>query len=203
MPTIEYEGRTVVFGGTYTGSYDCLNHGRFYEQPFLEHVRSLGLRGTYMDIGTNIGNHAMYFALFCQSDRVIGFEPVPHWRARALSNLAENGCASKVDVNPFGLLDKPCVLDFKPYDTTFHLNCKTLDDAFPTLSGVGFAKMDIEGSEPKAMLGGKEFFRRNRPLIFAEVLGDPAELLAAADAIGYRHSGVIFPGTPMYELVPR
>jgi|GEM_PF-5143324 len=62
--------------------------------------------------------------------------------------------------------------------------------------------MDIEGSEPKALLGGREFFQRNRPVIYAEVLGSPDELLNAATEVGYRHSGVIFPGTPMYELLP-
>jgi len=200
MPSLEYERRTVNFRGQYTGSYGCINDGRFYEQAFLEHVRALGLRGTYLDVGTNIGNHALFFGLFC-ADRVIGFEPVAHWRARALENLDDNGC-SNVRVMPFGLADRRCTIPFQPYDKLYELECRTLDDEFSDLSGVTFVKMDIEGSEPRAMLGGMDFFQRNRPLIYAEVLGDPGALLDAAMAIGYRHSGLIFPGTPMYELVP-
>ena len=70
-----YEGQDVYWVGNYTGSFGVINQGRFYEQPFLEAVRGLGLRGTYLDIGTNVGTHVVYFGLFC-ADRVIGFEPV-------------------------------------------------------------------------------------------------------------------------------
>ena len=62
--------------------------------------------------------------------------------------------------------------------------------------------MDIEGSEPQALLGGVEFFRRNRPVIFAELLGDAAALLAAAQAIRYRHTGTHGDASPMLELSP-
>src|SRR5690606_12205195 len=82
MPTFEYAGKRVEFVGTYSGAYACINEGRFYECPFLEHVRTLDLAGTYLDIGTNIGNHALFFSMFCRSDEVIGFEPVAQWRAR-------------------------------------------------------------------------------------------------------------------------
>ncbi len=203
MPSFTYAGRNVEFVGTYTGSYNCINKGRFYELPFLEHVRALDLGGTYLDVGTNIGNHAVYFAAFCPSEQVIGFEPVARWRSLALSNLAANGCEGKSKVFPTGLLDRTGAIDFNPYGTSMVLNCRTLDESLPDLTGVSLMKMDIEGSEPQALLGGKEFFKRNRPLIYAEVLGSPETLLAAAFAVGYRHSGVVLGGaTPMYELVP-
>jgi hypothetical protein len=204
MPEFVYDDRKVEFTGTYTGGYDCINRGAFYEQAFLEHVRSLGLSGTYLDIGTNIGNHALYFAMFCPSQRVIGFEPMTHWRARAIANMAANGCDGKVEIKPFGLLDRDEQLEFNPYGTPFVLDCKTLDEVLPDLADVSFVKMDIEGSEPRALLGGADLFRRNRPVIYAEVLGDADALLAAAATIGYRHSGEIFTYacSPMYALVP-
>lgn len=203
MPVVNYLGRNVLFTGAYRGSsYDCINHGRFYEQTFLDYVRSLNLRGVYLDIGTNIGNHALFFALFCQADRVIGFEPMASWRARAVDNLKANGC--NVDVHPVGLLDSPQELVFNPYGTPYVLECTTLDAILPDLSGVSFIKMDIEGSEPRALLGGREFFKRNRPLIFAECLGETKELAAAAAIINYRLSGFVFRDhcSPMVELVP-
>lgn len=203
VPSFDYSGKHVTFTGRYTGSYDCINNGRFYEQPFLEHVRSLGIGGTYLDIGTNIGNHAVYFALFCPSRRVIGFEPVEPWRIRAESNIAANGCEGKVEIVPRGLLDAPRELVFKPYSTAYTLDCTTLDLALPDLNDVGVIKMDIEGSEPDALRGGREFFRRNRPVIFAECLGDTSELLAAASAIGYAQAGMFLEGaSPMMELRP-
>lgn len=205
MHTVSYLGKSAQFAGDYTGSYACITRGQFYEQPLLEHIRSLGLGGTYLDIGTNIGNHALFFALFCQSERVIGFEPMPHWRARALDNLAANDCDGKVTVLPVGLLDAPGTLEFNPYGTSHVLTCTTLDDALPDLEGVTLVKMDIEGSEPRALLGGRRFFQRNRPVIIAECLGDTAELASAAEAIGYELGAQLLPGyvAPMFELRPR
>lgn len=205
MPTVNYAGASAHFTGTYSGSYDCINKGQFYELPLLEHVRALGLGGTYLDIGTNIGNHALFFAMFCNCERVIGFEPVPHWRARALENLAANAAFSKkVEVMPVGILDASGSLEFNPYGTPYLLDCRTLDELLPDRSDVSFVKMDIEGSEPKALLGGRQLFQRNRPVILAECLGDTRELAAAAESIGYRLTqrlplvGV----SPTYELLP-
>lgn len=204
MHTVRYAGKLARFAGDYTGSYACITRGQFYEQPLLEYIRGLDLRGTYLDIGTNIGNHALFFAMFCPSDRVIGFEPVAPWRARALQNLAANGCEGKVEVMPVGLLDAPATLEFNPYGTPYLLDCTTLDDALPDVEGVSFVKMDIEGSEPRALLGGRRFFKRNRPLIVAECLGSTDELESAARVIGYRlgqkraHGGA----SPMFELLP-
>ena len=200
MPSFEYGGRLVRFLGSYRRSYECINEGRFYEQPFLEYVRGLGLQGTYLDVGTNIGNHAMYFSMFCAAEKVIGFEPVADWRARALRNLEANNC--DVEVRPIGLLDEPAELVFNPYGTPYTLQCSTLDEQFPDIAGVTFVKMDIEGSEPKAMRGGREFFLRNRPLLFAEVLDEMDDINAAAEVIGYRYTGFRFPRSHMYEFKP-
>jgi FkbM family methyltransferase len=203
MPTVTYAGTPVHFTGAYSGSYDCINRGQFYELPLLEYIRTLGLGGTYLDIGTNIGNHALFFALFCQSDRVIGFEPMPNWRARALDNIAANDCGNKIEVFPLGLLDEPKKIEFNPYGTSFTLDCCTLDELLPDVTGVSVVKMDIEGSEPQALLGGRQFFRRNRPIILAECLEDTRELEEAARVIGYRLAQRLpVAGSPMFELRP-
>ena len=200
MPVFEYRGRRVEFLGAYRRSYECINQGRFYEQPFLEYIAGLGLEGTYLDIGTNIANHAIYFSAFCKAEQVIGFEPMESWRERAIRNVEANHC--DVKIYPVGLLDRDTDITFNPYGTPFTLTCTTLDALLPDLTGVTFVKMDIEGSEPKAMLGGREFFRRNKPLLFAEVLGDMDEINEAAAAIGYRHTGFRFPGSQMFEFRP-
>lgn len=165
-------------------------------------MRSYEIHGVYLDIGTNIGNHALFFSLFCRSTRVIGFEPVPQWRKRAIDNIEANGC--NIDVLPIGLLDSAQKLNFNPYGTTHVLDCLPLDEVLPDITEVGFVKMDIEGSEPRALLGGREFFRRNRPIIFAECLGTTNNLFSAAALIGYQPSGLIFQDrcSPMVELIP-
>lgn len=199
-----YEGQDVYWVGNYTGSFGVINQGRFYEQPFLEAVRGLGLRGTYLDIGTNVGTHVVYFGLFC-ADRVIGFEPVERWRKHAQMNVDANSLTHKVELLRDGVADVVCDIPFDIAGPGTLLHCRPLDLILPDLSGVTFVKMDIEGSEPRALLGGREFFRRNQPVIAAEVLGNLDELSAAAEAIGYRVTGKVFPstpGSPMYELLP-
>jgi FkbM family methyltransferase len=205
MPVISYKDQIAKFVGTYTGSYDCINHGIFYEQAFLEQIRSMRLAGTYLDIGTNVGTHAVYFGLFCECERVIGFEPVGRWRSHALENLAANNLLAKVEILKYGVSDRPERIPFDIAGPGTTLSCRTIDSLFPDLEDVSFVKMDIEGSEPKALLGGKEFFARNRPIIAAEVLGSTEDIFEAAKSIGYNHSGKIYastPGSPMYEFVP-
>ncbi|MCC8363781.1 FkbM family methyltransferase [Lysobacter sp. A6] len=205
MTSFIYEGKEVRWVGTYTGSFAVIHQGRFYEQPFLEEVRALGLRGTYLDIGTNVGTHAVYFGLFC-ADRVIGFEPVPRFRARALQNIEANQLEGTVEVMPFGLAEASTSIPFDAAGPGTMLECRKLDDLLPDLTGVTFVKMDIEGNEPRALLGGREFFQRNRPVIAAEVLGSIDTLRDAAESIGYRLTGKVYPSapeSPMVELVPR
>lgn len=36
--------------------------GDFYEIVLLEYIKGLKIEGTYIDIGANIGNHAIFFA---------------------------------------------------------------------------------------------------------------------------------------------
>lgn len=204
-PKFIYEGREVRWVGAYAGSFSVINNGRFYEQPFLEAVRALGLGGTFLDIGTNVGTHALYFGMFC-AERVIGFEPVPRFRDRALRNIAANGLERIVEVFPYGLAEAPISIPFDAAGPGTMLECRRLDDLLPELCGVTFVKMDIEGNEPRALLGGRAFFQRNRPVIAAEVLGTMDSLIEAADSIGYRVTGKVFPstpGSPMVEILPR
>ena len=202
MPQFNYQGKQVRWVGNYTGSFGVINDGLFYEQPFLEAVRDLNLGGTFLDIGSNVGTHAVYFGLFC-AERVIGFEPVERWRRHAQMNVDANGLSDRVEILPDGLADTEAAIPFDIAGPGTLLQCRRLDDVLPDLSGVTFVKMDIEGCEPRALRGGREFFLRNSPVIAAEVLGSPDELSAAAESIGYRLTGHIFPstpGSPMYEL---
>ena len=40
--------------------YGPLRTGRVYEEKFLEHVRSLGRRGDYVDVGAHLGTHTAW-----------------------------------------------------------------------------------------------------------------------------------------------
>ena len=52
--------------------------GVFYEKAELEQIKQhLPLRGTFVDIGANIGNHSLFVAAFMSPARIIPFEPNP------------------------------------------------------------------------------------------------------------------------------
>lgn len=52
------------------------SRGRIYESRMLEFIRSLNKKGTYVDVGANIGNHSVFFDKFCKSDKVVAIEPI-------------------------------------------------------------------------------------------------------------------------------
>ena len=64
----------------------------FYENKLLEKIKSLKLRGTYIDIGAHHGNHSIYFNKFCDSDKVISIEGNPFNFKYLKSNCEVNNC---------------------------------------------------------------------------------------------------------------
>ena len=52
--------------------------GRFFEQELLEYVywHYGGYGGTWIDVGSALGNHTLFFAAFCKPAAVLSIEPV-------------------------------------------------------------------------------------------------------------------------------
>ena len=97
--TIEYAHKKVMF---LTGALKRLEeedaienvircHRTFYEIQVLRYIRDLNVAGNYADVGANIGNHSIFFALFCPSHTVYSFEPVKDIFDKLKKNLEVNG----------------------------------------------------------------------------------------------------------------
>ena len=137
-----------------------------------------------LDVGANIGNHAMVIASF--SRRVIAFEPIKfifdvleiNKNANALNHLE----VVNVGLSNSHALSDICVpnngnfgsssLEIKPDHGTL-LSIKTVvgDDFLEAKminDHVDFIKMDVEGHEPFALLGLKKTILRDQPLILLE-----------------------------------
>jgi len=68
----------------------ALRTGRFYEQEILEHVtRNAPRGGVYVDVGANIGTHAVWFGRWL-ADRIVCVEPCIHTRMPLVQNLVAN-----------------------------------------------------------------------------------------------------------------
>lgn len=138
-----------------------------------------------LDIGANIGTHAVFMASIARNGKVFAFEPgIPGYRF-LLKNCANFyniipvsiGCSNKNDISPFfnamdnaysGLQDT----GIKKIMSIQQILTIKIDD-FVKLFGlnrVDFIKIDVEGLEDEVIEGAQETLRKYRPVVFSEIL---------------------------------
>ncbi|NNE53182.1 MAG: FkbM family methyltransferase [Sulfitobacter sp.] len=172
--------------------------------------------GVCLDIGANIGNHAVSFAdSFAQ---VHAFEP----NHKALELLQINArLKPNITVHPVGLSDRDQTLtgtqpegnlggtgagagNGKVTGETVELPLRRLDDMDLGLDGspITFVKIDVEGHEAEVIRGASETLSRHRPVIGMEVdrhtvNGGSSPALEAAFDLGYTHMYAMLRGRSM------
>lgn len=181
----------------------CIRRGTLYEMPLLEFIREQAFPGRIIDVGANIGNHTLWFAVVCGLE-VVAFEPV--WHQELEANCKLNGLIhEQVTVHPvalgaraeradivigkgarFGKLQKGSQFPVLPMDHYL-------------LEGISCIKIDVEGWEPEVLAGAVETIRANRPVIFTEQWGakERKAIAGILEPLGYRldsvHSSVESP----------
>lgn len=156
-----------------------------YERRFLTCFESILPRGAVMlDIGANIGNHALFLSRICS--QVHCFEPNPSAITRLERNIALNG-ARNVHVHKVGLGNADACLPFsinragnlggsgffERRNEDFEqveLAVRRADDAIEELQleRLDFIKIDVEGFEVEVFEGLHRTIKRFRPLIAFE-----------------------------------
>lgn len=81
------------------------DQGHFFEQELLEYIHQHFRGGIFIDIGSAIGNHTLFFAKFCNPDLVISIEPVRSQVSQQREILRLNRLQSKVKVLTLALSD--------------------------------------------------------------------------------------------------
>lgn len=161
--------------------------------------------GVCLDIGANIGNHAVAFA-DC-FEHVHAFEP----NAKALDLLRVNAkLRDNITVHGVGLSDKSAVIDalqpehnlggtgpnidHRSDATPVRLAVEPLDTLALDLEGkaITFAKIDVEGFEAQVIKGAAQTLQAHRPVLGMEVdrrsvAEGSSPAIDAAFAIGYTH----------------
>lgn len=186
-------------------------HGDFYELDLLQEVRSLYRRGSHIiDVGANIGNHTVYFARMLAA-KVLAFEPFEQSREILLANVAANGCADLVRIEPSALGDSPGrARAHSPNAANLGMVSVTADDAGELTIGrlddyvtlgmdVSILKIDVEGGELPVLRGAARTLAICRPHVFAEAF-EPTQfeaIRAHLGMFGYRAVGR-FCYTPTY-----
>jgi FkbM family methyltransferase len=160
--TINGKDRMIIYGGINNGEIKAIFVDNLY--------RYLPVRNkTVIDIGANIGDSAIYFAL-SGAVKIIGFEPFPKNYQLARKNIKANNLQNKISVFLAGLsgnrdeiLIDPdnkgigsCIS--KDFKTGIKIPLLTLEDILKqnSISDGSILKIDCEGCEYEAILSSNE-----------------------------------------------
>ena len=189
------------------------NTGTFYELDLLEYMRwsiakreGRGRAGLVLDVGANIGNHAVFIGTFI-AKHVIAIEPNPE----SLVCLREN---LECNLDDYTILD--CALGASPGQGRVHMpenaadnlgmarivsddqgpiKIRTLDDLITEqrdvlgiTTPVTGMKIDVEGMEIPVLKGARDVLQRDCPELFIEAATPKqlAEIEVFLDEFGYR-----------------
>ena len=141
-----------------------------------------------IDVGANVGNHSMYWAVHSGAE-VEAFEPEGMALDMLRRNIERNGLSSKIAVNPTALgavagrgrlREKHGNLGASHLEMTApaddldgsEVSVACLDSY--SFRNVGLIKIDVEGMEIDVIRGARETLRRERPVVWAELLTSDA-----------------------------
>lgn len=168
-----------------------LANGRFYEPEELAMIEHHFDGGCFVDVGANVGNHAVYAGVVLGANRIVAVEPNPDIARLLRYNLALNHLAGCAEVHEIGLSDtdgKATLERIAPHNIgasrletgTGGIRLGTgdaiLNDEVPT-----FIKIDTEGFEVKVLKGLTETITAYRPVILVEV--EDANLAAVEELL--------------------
>ena len=189
--TIQVSGRRVRFALD-DAQDEVQRHileGDFYEREQLDVHRTLIPRdGRILDIGGNIGNHSVYYAIVCNAATVVSIEPNERawklfrqtlaWNELPSIELIEAIAAG--DSNGWAIMQEPAEACHNLGGTIAEAVGERVTGSVPVrrvdalLDGrrVDFIKIDVEGQELSVLRGLQETISSQNPIIAAEVTAD-------------------------------
>lgn len=182
---------------------NALRQGRFYEERELTVLkRMLPLDATYVDIGANIGNHALFFAKRMRAARVIVFEPNPLALAPLMANIVLNrlehvivtehlgiGLADRSGAG-FGMGRQDRNLGATPLREAAGEIAVETGDRLLAGETPDFIKLDVEGMEMDVLAGLQATIARARPCMLVEVCDVNRKAFTGWCRVqGYREAG--------------
>jgi len=224
----DYQGNTINIVGYDDKDWiykSIVINQEFYELSLLEYMRYAlkGCQGIMLDIGANIGNHAVYFGMFV-SKYVVCFEPNPLVIPMLEKNLSKNKINYTLYKCALGEKSESAVLEY-PAEGLNNIggakvipgsvgaeNCvqvNRLDDLllsiekkYPDLP-ISAIKIDVEGMESSVLSGALKTLGKHMPDLFLEVLnkGSMEDIESILNPLGYKKV-VAFASSPVWHFVP-
>ena len=159
-----------------------LRSGQLYEQEELQETRPHFLAGgVFVDIGANIGNHALFAVAFFWPSRIICFEPNPRAIRLLCANVTLNQMSDIVDLSYLGTgVSNETRGDFGMETRGQRLGSLKMLEGQGKIRVVAgdsvlldvapdFIKIDVEQMELKVLDGLEKTIRRHKPTIYVEV----------------------------------
>jgi FkbM family methyltransferase len=160
----------------------------YYEKTELDMVMNLADEtSTVFDIGANIGWYSLNIAKNKKNTKVFSFEPIPKTFDYLKRNVKLNQIKN-IEIFNFGFSYEERDIEFYYYkegsgnaslanlsdvENIHKIICsvKKLDDfVYENRYSVDFIKCDVEGAELLVLKGGIETIKRDKPIIFMEML---------------------------------
>ena len=147
----------------------------------------------FLDVGSLDGMTALRFLNWAgdSGKRVYCFEPDEKNIEKVSKNLKNEIEAGYAKIIPYGAWNQKTTLKFKATgngvsmvtDDGVSINASTIDEEIPAGEPVSFIKMDIEGSELRALIGAENTIKRNHPKLAISAYHKPEDILTLANEI--------------------
>lgn len=158
--------------------------------PMLMMATLVRSEGIFVDVGANTGVYTVMAGEIAANRSIVAFEPLGPVVEILKRNIEANGLGDRVRLievalsdttgtaklhlpDPgHGLVETSASLesDFQPAHSACEVPVKRLDD-IGIADPVAVIKVDIEGHEHAFLRGARDTIMRDRPIIFAEVVG--------------------------------
>lgn len=185
--------------------------GNYYESDELHYVFFEHNKGQIgeaikdhcvLDIGTNIGNHTLYFLLECGASKVHCFEPMERVYDILLKNIDLNHVQNKVELHHVAVGARSSRAKLSHYDSN-NLGATEIKynnhgdyqvvaiDDLQIEDRISFVKIDIEGFEYEALKGMKQTIEKHHPYMMIEIRDDNYKAVTDfMSLLGYRSARI-------------
>lgn len=171
----------------------------YFENDLLNQLAEiLPKDAVIMDIGANIGNHTLYWAIENHAKKIYSFEPIAQTFAILAKNIEINHLQNIVQAYNFGLSDQTSKARITSFNSanigattlaqsdTGNIELRALDDLDIREDKIDLMKIDVEGHEIFALRGAQKTIRKYKPLIFIEIFDEnKSKVFKFFDDLGY------------------
>lgn len=186
--------------------------GNFYEGTMLKYIEENFAGGTFVDIGSSIGNHTLFFSSV--ADKVVSIEPkiesllhnkemleANNVKNVDLYNVAGSSFWGLCCMEGFAALDDNNVGLYKVSKNIGFVNVATVpvDFILSRYSDIKMIKVDVEGFELDVLMGLTDTLKKWNPVLFVETVGNPA-VFEYLKTLNYVRKNE-FNATPTFEFV--